>query len=203
MHDPNDDVKASTQLIALDDGPEYFARNGNIGQPRTVNSRIANGSGTDLEKLTSRQVLKRTFPHALQLSGPSSKSDNLVGNASSSQIRDAYGSSNHFAGSSFSNSQGYMRDHYSRGNNDEVMMYGNTSRILPPSLVHGKSVNYTQFTGLDDPVYRAGISEEKVPVNDERMIYQAALEVFLVGSETVPFSYHELILIILHALWKL
>ncbi|XP_022743680.1 LOW QUALITY PROTEIN: helicase-like transcription factor CHR28 [Durio zibethinus] len=176
MHDPNDGVKASTQLIALDDGPEYFTGNGNIDQPQTVNSRIANGSGTDFEKLTSQQALKRTLPVSLQLYGPSSKSDKLVENVSGSQIRDAHRSSNHLAGPSFSNSQGYMRDHYSRGNNDEVMMYGNTSRILPPSLLHGKSVNYTQFAGPDDPVYRAGVSEERVPVNDERMIYQAALE---------------------------
>ncbi|XWS63266.1 hypothetical protein CRYUN_Cryun06bG0080400 [Craigia yunnanensis] len=175
-HDSNDDVKASTQLISLDDGPEYFTGNGNIGQPWTVNSQIANGSGPDFEKLTSQQVLKRTLPSSLQLSGPSSKSNNLVGNASSSQIHDVHGSSNHLAGPSFSNSQVYMRDYYSRGNNDEVMMYGNTSRILPPSLMQGKSVNYTQFAGPDDPVYRTGVSEERVPVNDERMIYQAALE---------------------------
>ncbi|KAK6282168.1 hypothetical protein POUND7_015993 [Theobroma cacao] len=177
IHEPNDDVRASTQLIALDDDPEYFTRNGNIGQPRTVNSRIANGSGTDFEKLTSQQALKRTLPPSLQLSGPSAKSENLVENLSSSQIPDAQGSSHHLAGHSFANSQGYMRDHYSRAHNGEVMMYGNTgSRILPPSFMHGKSVTYTQFAGLDDPVYRAGVSEERVPVNDERMIYQAALE---------------------------
>ncbi|XP_022725668.1 helicase-like transcription factor CHR28 isoform X2 [Durio zibethinus] len=174
-NDPSDKVKASTQLIALDDGPEYFTGNGNIGQPRTANPGIAKGSGSDFEKLTSQKALKRILPPSLQLSGPSSKSDNLVENVSSNQILDAHGSSNHLAGPSFSNSQGYMRDHYSRGNNAEVM-YRNTSRILPPSLMLGKSVNYTQFAGSNDPLYRAGVSEERVPVNDERMIYQAALE---------------------------
>ncbi|XVF44603.1 hypothetical protein PTKIN_Ptkin02bG0137500 [Pterospermum kingtungense] len=174
-HDPKD-VKASTELIALDDGPEDFTGNGNIGQPRTVNSRIANGSSTDFEKLTFQQAMKRTLPPTLQMSRPSSKPDNLVENAKSIQIRDAHGSSNHLAGPSFSNNQGYMRDHYSRGNNDEVMMHGNTSRILPPSLMNGKSVNHTQLGVPDDPIYRAGVSEERLPVNDERMIYQAALE---------------------------
>ncbi|XVE92956.1 hypothetical protein REPUB_Repub01dG0148800 [Reevesia pubescens] len=168
-HDPNGD-----QLIALDDDLE--TRNGNIGQPRTVNSRISNGSGTDFEKLTSKQALKRTLPPSLQLSEQNRKSINLVDNVSSSQIRDGQGTSNHLAGPSFSNSQGYMNDHYSRANSDEVMMYGTTSRILPPSMMHGKSVNYTQFAGPDGPVYRAGVSEERVPINDERVVYQAALE---------------------------
>ncbi|XVE49693.1 hypothetical protein DITRI_Ditri01bG0101600 [Diplodiscus trichospermus] len=175
-HDPNGGVKSSTQLIALDDGPEYSSGNGNIGQPRTVNSRIANGSASNFEKLTSEQALTRTLPLSLQWSGPSSKSDNLVENVSSSQIHDAHGSTNHLAGPSFSNSQGYMRDNYIRGNNDEVMMQRNISRILPSSLIHGKSVNYTQLAGPDDTVYRPGLSEERVPINDERMIYQAALE---------------------------
>ncbi|OMO98220.1 SNF2-related protein [Corchorus capsularis] len=176
-HKRQDDPRALTQFIALDDDPEDFTRNGNIGQPRTVNSRISNGSGTDFEKLTSQQALKRTLPQSFRVSGPSSKSENLVENVSSSQFRDAHGNSHHFAGPSFTNSQGYMRDHYSRASNDEAMMYGNTgSRILPPSLMHGKSVIHTQFAGLDDPLYRAGVTEERVSVTDERMIYQAALE---------------------------
>ncbi|XVE66388.1 hypothetical protein DITRI_Ditri08aG0076500 [Diplodiscus trichospermus] len=176
MHDTDDNVNASTQLIALDDDLEYFTENGNIGQPWTVSSRIANFSGTNFETLISEQALKRTLAPSLQLSGPSSKSDKLVENASSSQIHEAPGSSNHLAGPSFSNSQGYMGYHYSRGSNNDVVMYGNPSRVLPPSLIPGKSVNYTQFAGSDDPVYLAVANEERVPLNDERMIYQAALE---------------------------
>ncbi|KAL4278546.1 hypothetical protein GQ457_03G005150 [Hibiscus cannabinus] len=172
-HDSDDNV---TELITLDDDPEYFTGNGNIGLPWTVKSRIGNGSGTDFEKLTSQQALKRTLPPSLQLTGPSSKSYNLMDNASSSQFRDSHGSSNLLAGPSFSNSQGYIRDHYSRGNGDEGMMYERTSRILPPTLMHGKHVNYTQFAGPDGPAFRAGASEDRFSVNDERMIYQAALE---------------------------
>ncbi|XVF67050.1 hypothetical protein PTKIN_Ptkin10aG0089900 [Pterospermum kingtungense] len=178
IHDPNNNVEASTQFIAIDDGPEYFTRNGNIDQIRSVNSRIANGFHTDFEKLTSQQAFKRMLPSSHQLLGLNSKSDKLIENVNSQirEIRDAHGSSNHLAGPSSSNIQGYMRDHYSRGNNDEVLMHGNTSRIFPPPLMHGKSVNYTQFDGPDNLVYRAGVSEERVPINDERMIYQAALE---------------------------
>ncbi|MBA0649189.1 hypothetical protein Goklo_016780, partial [Gossypium klotzschianum] len=175
-HEPNDNVKASTVVIALDDDPEYFTGNGNIGQPWTVISRIANGFGTDFEKLTSQQALKRTLPPSLQLSGPSSKPYILIDNVSSNLIRDSHGSSNLLAGPSFSNCQGYIGDHYSRGNSDEIMMYGNTSRILPPTLMHGKSVNHTQIAGPDGHAYRAGVSEERFSVNDERMVYQAALE---------------------------
>ncbi|KAE8668292.1 putative protein arginine N-methyltransferase 6-like [Hibiscus syriacus] len=172
-HDPDDIVR---ELITLDDDPECFTGNGNIGQSWTVKSRIGNGSGTDFEKLASQQALKSTLPPSLQLSGPSSKSYNLMDNASSSQFRDSLGSSYHLAGPSFSSSQSYIRDRYSRGNGDEVMMYGKTSRVLPPTLMHGKSVNHTQFAGPDGPAYRAGVSEERFSVNDERMIFQAALE---------------------------
>ncbi|TYI37251.1 hypothetical protein ES332_A03G199700v1 [Gossypium tomentosum] len=175
-HEPNDNVKASTVVIALDDDPEYFTGNGNIGQPWTFNSRIANGFGTDFEKLTSQQALKRTLPPSLQLSGPSSKPYILIDNVSSNLIRDSHGSSNLLAGPSFSNCQGYIGEHYSRGDSNEIMMYGNTSRILPPTLMHGKSVNHTQIAGPDGHAYRAGVSEERFSVNDERMVYQAALE---------------------------
>ncbi|GMJ03408.1 SNF2-RING-HELICASE-LIKE 2, chromatin remodeling 28 [Hibiscus trionum] len=140
-HDPHDNVKASSQNSALDDGSEYS-----------------------------------TLPPSLQHFGQSSKSGNLVENASSSQIHVAPGNSNHLTEPSFSNSQGYMRDHYSRGNTDGVL-YGNTSRILPPSFIQGNtSSNFTQFAGPENPVYHSGISDERVPVNDERIIYQAALE---------------------------
>ncbi|GMJ06740.1 SNF2-RING-HELICASE-LIKE 2, chromatin remodeling 28 [Hibiscus trionum] len=174
-HDPRDNVKASSHHSALDDGSEYLTMNGNIGQPRTVNSRISNGPGTDFEKLTSQQALKRTLPPSLQHFGQSSKPGNLVENVGSIQIHVALGNSNHLSGPSFSISQGHMREHHSRGNTDGVS-YGNTSRILPPSFMQGKSVNFMQFAGPENPVYHAGVSDERVPVNDERMIYQAALE---------------------------
>lgn len=186
-HEPTDNVKASTVVIALDDDPEYFTGDENIGQPWTVNSQIANGFGTDFEKLTSRQALKGTLPPSLQLSGPSSNPYILIDNVSSSLIRDSHGSFNLLAGPSFPNSQGYVGDHYSRGNSDEIMMYGNTSRIVPPTLMHGKPVNHTQIAGPDGHAYRAGVSEERFSVNDERMVYQAALEVFLVNLRVSSF----------------
>ncbi|KAK9001283.1 hypothetical protein V6N11_083071 [Hibiscus sabdariffa] len=174
-HDPHDNVKGSSQHSALDDGSENLTMNGNIGQPRRVNFQISNGPGTDFEKLTSHQALKRTPPPSLQHSGQSSNSGNLVENVDSIQIHVALGNSNHLAGPSFSNSQGYMRENYSRGNIDGVS-YGNTSRILPPSFMQGKSVTFMQFAGPENPIYHAGISDERVPVNDERVIFQAALE---------------------------
>ncbi|KAL4347297.1 hypothetical protein GQ457_17G004550 [Hibiscus cannabinus] len=175
-HDPHDNVKGSSQHSALDDGSENLTMNGNIGQPWTVNFQISNGPGTDFEKLTSHQALKRTLPPSLQHSGQSSKSGNLVENVDSLQIHVALGNSNHLAGPNFSNSQGSIRENYSRSNTDGVS-YGNTSRILPPSFMQGKSVTFMQFAGPENHVHRAGISDERVPpVNDERVIFQAALE---------------------------
>ncbi|GLT87148.1 hypothetical protein SLE2022_052470 [Rubroshorea leprosula] len=152
--------------------------NGNMDLHQTINSRIANGSGREFERLSSQQALKRTLPPSIQLSRPSMKANNSVENVSSSQIRDIYGNSYHLAGPSFNNGKSYMRDHSIGRNNDEVMMYENNgSRILPPSLMHGRSVSSTQFSGSKDPVYRPGMSEERVAGNDERLIYQAAVEV--------------------------
>ncbi|GLT30945.1 hypothetical protein SLA2020_057180 [Shorea laevis] len=154
--------------------------NGNMDLPQTINSRIANGSGREFERLSSQQALKRTLPPSIQVSRPSMKANNSVENASSSQsqIHDIYRNSYHLAGPSFNNGKSYMRDHSIGRNNDEVMMYENNgSRILPPSLMHGRSISSTQFSGSKDPVYRPGMSEERVAGNDERLIYQAAVEV--------------------------
>ncbi|KAF2322446.1 hypothetical protein GH714_017085 [Hevea brasiliensis] len=169
-------LKSSHRLTTQADDSLYFAGNGNMGQPRTVNSRIANVSGTDYEKLSSQQALKRTLPASFHRSPTNSKPTNLVESGSSSQTRDIYGSMYHLAGPSLTNCKGYMRDHYGRGNYEDVVMYENNgSRTLPPSLMHGKSISSGQF-GSSDPAYRPMVGEESVTGNDERLIYQAALE---------------------------
>ncbi|KAL5759160.1 hypothetical protein ACOSQ2_017998 [Xanthoceras sorbifolium] len=154
---------------------KYFSGNGNVGQLHTVNSRIANVSSTDFEKISSHQALKRTLPASPEPYAPNKKSNNLVENGSSSQI-DTYGNSYHLAGPSTSNGKGYMRDYYMKGNDDDIMMYENSrNRVLPPSM-HGKSSSSSQFGGPSDSVYRSGVAEERAAETDERLIYQAALE---------------------------
>lgn len=65
------------------------------------------------------------------------------------------------------------------GNDNEVRIYGNSgNRVLSPSLTHVKSTGAVQFGTASDSAHRSGIGEEKVAEADERLIYQAALEVF-------------------------
>lgn len=147
-------------------------------QPQSVKSRIANISGIEYEKISSHQALKRTLPLSLVPSA-STKLNNSVDNISRGRSWETYGSSQHPAGPSSISSKSYMRDHSGRGTDNEVIMYENgTSRILPPSLMHGKSIPGTQFATSSDPAYRSGVSEENAAGSDERLIYQAALEVF-------------------------
>lgn len=152
--------------------------NGNTNQPRTVNYQIGNGSGREFERLSSQQALKRTLPPSIQLSRPSAKASTSLENTSTSHAQDTYRNSYHSAGPSFHNGKDYARDHNIGSINRELVMYENNgSRILPPSLMHGKSVSSTQFAGLKDPIYRSGTGEERVTENDERLVYQAAVEV--------------------------
>ncbi|XP_050232274.1 helicase-like transcription factor CHR28 isoform X2 [Mercurialis annua] len=167
---------ASNWHTSQADDSLHLIENGNAGLPRTVNSRIANVSGRDYEKLSSQQAFKRTLPPSLHRSPISSKSNNLGEGASSSHTRDIYGNTYHPAVPSSSHGKGYMRDTYGRGNYEESMMYENNgSRTLPSSLMHGKSTPFGQF-GSSDPSYRPMAGEEGVAGSDERLIYQAALE---------------------------
>lgn len=159
---------------------DYYTDNGNVSQPGTVNSRIASLFGADYEKISSQQALTRTLPPSLQPSAPISKLNSLAGNKGSSQVRDTYDSTYHSAGPSATSSKGYLRDQFNRSKNDEVIMYENSgNRILPPSLMHGKATFSNQFAGSSDPSYRSMAGEERPAENDERLIYQAALEVLL------------------------
>ncbi|PON87722.1 Cdk-activating kinase assembly factor [Trema orientale] len=168
----SDDVGPSNQIFARAHDSKYHADENVRHQPQTVNSRIANNSDNDYEKLSSQQALKRTLPSSLM---PSLLRAEV--NGSSSQIRDTYGSSYHSAGPSSTISKGHMRDHSSMGNDNDVLMYENGgSRILPPSMMHVKPTAGTQFATSSDSVHRSAIGEERVAESDERLIYQAALE---------------------------
>lgn len=158
---------------------DYYTDNGNVSQPWTVNSRIASLSGADFEKISSQQALTRTLPPSLQPSAPINKLSSLVGNKGSSQVRDTH-DPYYSAGPSVTSGKGFLRDQFSRSKNDEVIMYNsNGTRILPPSLMHGKATFSNQFASSSDPSYRSMVGEERSAENDERLIYQAALEVLL------------------------
>ncbi|KAK7390769.1 hypothetical protein VNO78_18835 [Psophocarpus tetragonolobus] len=166
--------------------PSYHAQNGNSSQQQTVNSRNSNTRGTDYDKMSSSQAVKRTLPSSLQPSAtralPSSSfaSDSRLSNSkdsvSSSQLHDAYKNRRHGVGPSTSSDRGYIRDSFSRGYDEDRFLYQNGgNRILPPSLILGKAIT-PQFAASSESVYRSGAGDERASGNDERLIYEAALQ---------------------------
>ncbi|XP_052204701.1 helicase-like transcription factor CHR28 isoform X2 [Diospyros lotus] len=131
----------------------------------------------DREIFSSEKALKRVLPTSIQQSAPSSRSSNLVQNAGSSQILDTRGKSHHHTWSDLSSSKNTMKDHFGRGGNDEVIVYENSgNRLLPPSLMPGKSASTTQYVTSSDTIHRPSLNEDRAVESDERLIYQAALQ---------------------------
>lgn len=171
----NGDAGASNHHIVLADDSDYLTENGNTGLPRTVNSRIATTAGADYERLSSQQAFKRTLPYTFQSHAPPTKSNNLVDNVGSSQIRDAHISSYDSARPSSTSGRVYGRENVFRGNGDDAVSSENRDyRVLPVSLAPGKTIPSSQYPS--EHPYRSGYGEEMVAGSDERLIYQAALE---------------------------
>ncbi|CAN7028503.1 unnamed protein product [Brassica rapa subsp. trilocularis] len=55
----------------------------------------------------------------------------------------------------------------------------NGDRLFPPSGAHGTAASTSHFNGGSDPLHRNGMGEDRSSENDERLIYQAALQVFI------------------------
>lgn len=74
-----------------------------------------------------------------------------------------------------------MKDDLGRENDDDIMIYENagTRRLLPSSLMAGKPVSISQNAGPSDAMHNSGVGEERTVENDERVIFQAALQVFI------------------------
>ncbi|CAL9218397.1 unnamed protein product [Arabidopsis halleri] len=146
----------------------HFAGNGNIGT-----SRIPNISVGDYEKFSSQQALKRTHSTAFTRPPFPPRPDIGTSNGNVSHFRGDYSSS----AVSAAGNKSSIGDRYG-GAHDEIGMgrMTNGTRILPPSVAHGTSASPSHFNGLSDPMHRNGITEERNSENDERLIYQAALQ---------------------------
>lgn len=77
-----------------------------------------------------------------------------------------------------SESKGHMKEINGINNDELVMLESKNSRVLPPSMMPGRSTSATQFASSSDPIYRPALVDDRVNRNDERLIYQAALEVY-------------------------
>lgn len=165
--------------IARRDEPVFHAQNGNTSHYQTVNSRISNTHGADYEKMSSQQAFKRTLPLSLQPSAsrahPSSsfasdsRFSNLKDNVSSSQLHDAYKNRRPGVGPSTSSDRGYIHE-------DRFLYQNGGIRTLPSPLILGKAIT-PQFASSSESAFRSGAGDERAAENDERLIYEAALQV--------------------------
>lgn len=120
----------------------------------------------DDKKLPAQQAMKRALPPSFN--APPNPSRNVADYTSP-----AVGNKNSFG------------DGYYRGAHAEIGIQRgvNGVRILPPSMTHGPSAPPLQYGGQSDPIHRVvGIVEDRNSENDERLIYQAALRVFILNS---------------------
>lgn len=77
-----------------------------------------------------------------------------------------------------SSEKGYIRDNFLRGSDEDRFMYQNGGgRALPSSLMLGKAI--IPFAGSSNSAYRPGVGDERASENDERAVYEAALQVLL------------------------
>ncbi|WVY94367.1 hypothetical protein V8G54_033455 [Vigna mungo] len=179
---PVSSTNAPNHRIARRDEPSYHDQKGNTSQQQTVNFEISKSH----EKMSSQQAFKRTLPSTLQPSAtralPSPlfvsdiRSSNLKDNPGSSHLHDAYKNHRQGVGPSMSGDRGYIRDSLIRSHDEGHLLYQNSgNRILPPSLVLGKAIT-PHFAISSESAYHSGIGDERSAENDERLIYEAALQ---------------------------
>ncbi|XP_030522720.2 helicase-like transcription factor CHR28 isoform X2 [Rhodamnia argentea] len=169
----SDGIGSSAQS-SQDDDVRYFPENGHSALPSAINSRISISPTGDYERLSSQQALKRTLPSSFRPHVLTNKANLYEENGDNICINDINGNSSRPIST---DSKSYMRDHWSRNPDDDVIMIENkSSRILPPSIMPAKSVSAAQVAGSSDPIFHSGIGDERMSKDDERLIYQAALE---------------------------
>ncbi|XP_010528780.1 PREDICTED: helicase-like transcription factor CHR28 [Tarenaya hassleriana] len=135
------------------------------GSSSHANRPAIPASSNDYERLSSHQALKRTLPPSFNVSTLSSRSDSYISNGSGNHRREDYS----YPAVSAS---GYNGVHDEIGSVRGI----NGARILPPSLTHRTSASSSQYIGPSDTINRFGIGDDKNSGNDERLVYQAALQ---------------------------
>ena len=114
---------------------------------------IAETAGTSSSRIDNNtHSMKRVLPG---FQSSTSNPHNLIENVSASEIRETHGKS--------------MWSNPSNG-----------SRILPPAMMPGKHSSTTSLVALNDPFYQTGVGEERPVGPDERLVFQAAVQVLSV-----------------------
>ncbi|KAL0899592.1 hypothetical protein Bca101_083553 [Brassica carinata] len=146
------------------------------GNESIVTSRTSSGV-VDYEKKPppSQQPLKRTLPPSFNTAPipPRSSTNTIISHGNMGRFGADYSSS-----SAVSNKSAFGDRH--RGAHSEIGIHRgmNGVRILPPSMTtHATSASSPlHYGGPSDPMHRVGVGEDRNSENDERLIYQAALQ---------------------------
>jgi SNF2 family DNA or RNA helicase len=122
-------------------------------------SRANGASVPDSGNISLNHGVRRSLPSSIQPSFPSSRSSGIM--------KETHGNPYHSALQSQSYGTNYS--HFGR--------VGDSNRVLPPSMMHSKSVTNAMPAGPGDPMMHRTIVEERVGAeHDERLVYQAALQ---------------------------
>ncbi|GAB4851966.1 hypothetical protein Ancab_016157 [Ancistrocladus abbreviatus] len=172
-------TQSSNSRIHLGDDSRYYKKNGSMVQLVKGEASVQqnpNASNAEYEKHLNQLSVTRALPSLFQQSVPRNKFNNSRDSQGSSHIQDI-GSSIHLAVHGGLISKNYVNDHFSRDNDDVIMLDKNGSRILPPSM-RERPASSAQYASPFDPLLRFGMGEERIAGHDERLIYQAALQDF-------------------------
>lgn len=100
-------------------------------------------------------------------------SSNLIGNLGSSQLRETYSISYPAQGT-----PNHAKNQLGKESDDEVLMYDKNGNLsIPKPFMPRISPSTAQHATSTDPGFRSGAGEERYAEYDERLIYQAALQV--------------------------
>lgn len=146
----------------------------------------------DNDRYASEQGFGRILPTSIQPQVPNLISTNLVGNVGSSQMRESYGKTSSAQPKSTYGANSLKYQTAGRGSDDKLITSTTSGvRILPHSMTHAKSTSTSQHANSVDPFFRSSTGEERANEYDERLIFQAAVQVIFSGhviDYASPFS---------------
>lgn len=165
-------IPAIQQMHASSSGNDRSSRSFVAG--RHSSPYLIEDDDMDSEWHSSKRA-KRTLPSSLQPPLSRTRPNNFVENIGGSQFRDGRGTFYQPARAFPKNGESYMKDRFGIPSG-MVMQEKKGIRVLPESLVSGKSPNSSAYGYGSEPSQNWGIGEENAAGTDERLVFQAALQ---------------------------
>ncbi|KAL0696837.1 hypothetical protein Bca4012_064017 [Brassica carinata] len=124
----------------------------------------------------SQQIVKRVLPPSVIRPPMPLMRPDIVGtsNGNGSHFRGVYAA----APPAVSGNNGNFSGGYGGFHHDGIGMGRviNGDKLFPPSGAYATAASTSHFNGGSDPLHRNGMGEERSSENDERLVYQAALQ---------------------------